>query len=68
MFGLFDHVIIIYLAAFFGKSFTSCPGVRSSIFSEKQNFIGHFFLPGWFRVVVSKLIVELATGPAAPGL
>jgi len=43
MLGLFDHVIIIYLAAFFGKSFTSCPGVRSSIFSEKQNFVGHFF-------------------------
>jgi len=41
--GLFDHVIIIYPAAFFGKSFTSCPGVRSSIFSEKQNFVRHFF-------------------------
>ena len=44
MFGLFDHVIIIYLAAFFGKCFTSCPGERSSILSEKHNFVRHFFL------------------------
>jgi hypothetical protein len=43
MLGLFDHVIIGYLATFFGKCFTSCPGVWSSILSEKQNFIGHFF-------------------------
>ena len=43
MFGLFDHIIIGYLAAFFGKCFTSCPGVRSSILSENQNFVGHFF-------------------------
>ena len=49
MFGLFDHVIIIYLAAFFGKCFTSCPGVRSSILSEKQNFVRHFFLLGWSK-------------------
>ena len=41
--GFFDHVIIGYLAAFFGKCFTSCPGVGSGILSEKQNFIGHFF-------------------------
>ena len=47
MFGLFDHVIIIYLAAFFGKCFTSCPGKRSSILSEKQNFVRHLFLLGW---------------------
>jgi len=43
MFGLLDHVVIIYLAAFFGERFTSCPGVRSSILSKKQNFIRHFF-------------------------
>jgi len=43
MFGIFDHVIIVNYAAFFGKSFTSCPGVRSSILSEKQNLVGHFF-------------------------
>jgi len=67
-FGFFDHVIIVYLAAFFGKSFTSCPGVWSSIFSEKQNFVGHFFLLGWLIVVVSALIVELAARCAAPGL
>ena len=54
MFGFFDHVIIIYLAAFFGKSFTSCPGVRSGIFSEKQNLVGHFFLLLWPIVVVRK--------------
>ena len=42
MLGLFDDVIIVHLAAFFGKCFTSCPGVRSSILSEKQNFVGHF--------------------------
>jgi hypothetical protein len=43
--GLFNHVIIFDLAAFFGKRFTSCPGVRSSILSKKQNFIRHIFLP-----------------------
>jgi len=43
IFGLFDHIIIGYLAAFFGKCFTSCPGVWSSILSENQNFVGHFF-------------------------
>lgn len=67
MFGLFGHVTIIYLAAFFGKSFTSCPGIRSSIFSEKQNFVGHFFLPGWPVAVVGTLAVELATGCPAAG-
>jgi hypothetical protein len=44
MFGIFDHVIIVYLAAFFGKRFTSGPGIRSGILSEKQDFIRHFFL------------------------
>jgi hypothetical protein len=52
VFGLFDHIIIINLAAFFGKSFTSCPGIRSSILSEKQNFGGHFFLLFWDSVIV----------------
>jgi len=45
MLGLFDHVVIGYLTAFFGKCFTSCPGVWSSILSEKQYFVGHFFPP-----------------------
>jgi hypothetical protein len=54
VFGLFDHIIIVNLAAFFGKSFTSCPGIRSSIFSEKQNFIGHIFLLVWAIVIVKK--------------
>ena len=51
MLGLFDHVIIDYLAAFFGKCFTSCPGVWSSILSEKQNFFGHF--PPWLAWITS---------------
>ncbi len=44
MFGIFDHIIIVYLVAFFGKRFTSGPGIRSGILSEKQDFIRHFFL------------------------
>lgn len=35
-------VKIIYFFAFFGKCFTSSPGMGSSIFSEDQNFFRHF--------------------------
>ena len=46
--GFFYHIIIIDLTAVFGKCCTSCPGIRSGILPENQDFIRHFsFLPVW---------------------
>ena len=38
---LFDNVAIVKLPAAFGKCFTSCPGMRSGIFSIDQNLVRH---------------------------
>jgi hypothetical protein len=46
MFRFVDHVKIIYTAAFFGKCFTSCTGIRSGVLAEKQNFDRHFSFLG----------------------
>jgi hypothetical protein len=45
MIRLFDHVVIVKLSAFPGKSFTSCPGIGSGIFSENQDLVEHLSPP-----------------------
>ena len=40
--GIRMYVKIINFFAFFGKCFTSSPGIRSSILSEDQNLFRHF--------------------------
>jgi hypothetical protein len=50
MSGIFYHIKIVHLAAFFGICFTSCPGMGSGIFSKNQDIFRHFsFLPGCKR-------------------
>ena len=44
--GFFYHVKIVYLTAFFGICFTSCPGMGSNVFSKNKDVFRHFpFLP-----------------------
>ena len=57
--GFFNHVIIFDLAAFFGKRFTSCPGVGSSILAENLNFLRHFFLR--FNLGGSEIFINIFT-------
>jgi hypothetical protein len=45
MIRVFDHVVIVKLSAFPGKSFTSCPGIGSGIFSENQDLVEHLSPP-----------------------
>jgi hypothetical protein len=68
MFGFFNNVVVLDLSTLFGKSFTSCPGVGSSILSEKQNFVGHSSLLGWPGVAGRTLMVELAIRCTASSL
>ena len=66
--GFGDDVDIFDLLATLGIGFTSCPGVGSSILSEKQNFVGHSSLLGWPGVAGRTLMVELAIRCTASSL
>jgi len=41
--AVFDDIKKIERPPFFGKCFTSCPGIGSSVLSKNQNFISHLF-------------------------
>jgi hypothetical protein len=41
---VFYDVKVFEWPSVFGKCFTSCPGIRSSVFSINHNFISHDFL------------------------
>jgi hypothetical protein len=41
--AFFDDIQIIKRPSLFGKSFTSCPRIGSSVLSKNQNFISHLF-------------------------
>ena len=57
--AIFYHITVVYLATFFGKCFTSCPGIGSGILSENQNLFSHFsdllLRAGHFRKLVNIL-------------
>ena len=54
--GFFNNVAVIKLPAVFGKCFTSCPGVRSGVFSVNQDLFSHLLYLLQFTLRLHKSI------------